>query len=168
MKYICRLCFAAILVAAGIANATTTTTNLSVTASVNLECILSTTPVAFGIYDSITENATVALTGTGTITTTCTNGAAAKITLSQGANANTGSTDAIPLRRMVNSGTNFLSYTLYSDSGRTVVWGNTVGTGATYTGTGLGTGVTVYGTMPPGQNTPSGAYTDTVVVTITF
>ena len=41
-------------------------------------------------------------------------------------------------------------------------------TGLAYTGTGASQDLTVYGTLPGGQNVPVGSYSDTVVATITF
>lgn len=148
-------------------HAGTATGNLSVTASVAANCTISTAAVGFGAYDPIVTNATANLDGTGTVTVTCTNGSATTVTLGQGANAAVGSTDAAPTRRMV-SGVNFLSYALYSDTGRTTVWGNTAGTGKAHTGTGTATALTVYGRVTSGQNVPTGSYSDTVVATVTF
>ena len=69
------------------------------------------------------------------------------------------------------SGSNLLSYNLYTDSARTSVWGD--GTGSTNTIGGTGTGgsqaVTVYGRVSLGQTgVPAGSYADTVAVTITY
>jgi spore coat protein U-like protein len=153
--------------AAAPALAATATSSLSVTATVSATCTISSSAVAFGAYDPVSANTSTALDGTGTVTVTCTSGGSTTITLGQGSNANTGSTDAVPLRRM-NVGTAFLSYFLYSESGRTTVWGNTAGTGVAHTGTGTATAITVYGRTPAGQNVPPGSYVDTVVATITF
>jgi spore coat protein U-like protein len=140
---------------------------LSATSTVVNNCTISTSALASGNYDPVSANASTALDGTGTVTVTCTKDATTKITLGQGSNANTGSTDAAPLRRMTD-GTNFLSYSLYSDSGRTTVWGNTPATGVDHTGTGTATNITVYGRVSAGQNVPAGSYSDTVLATVTF
>lgn len=155
------------LLFAGQANAATVTANLSVTATVSASCSISTNTLAFGAYDPVGTNASTPLDGLGGVVVTCTNGAPTTVTLGQGAHANTGSTDAAPLRRMV-SGANFLSYSLYQDAGRATTWGNTSGTGVAHTGTGTATTVTVYGRVAAGQNVASGSYTDTVVATVTF
>jgi spore coat protein U-like protein len=163
--------FATVSVLAISANALagTATSSLSVTSTVSNSCVISAGPLAFGAYDPIVANATTDRTGTATLTITCTNGAAANITIGQGSNANTGSTDAVPLRRMVFSGTNFLSYFLYQDAAHTTVWGNTAGTGTAYTGTGVQTAsTTVYGVIPQAQDTVAGSFSDSAVVTITF
>ncbi|RYZ04226.1 MAG: SCPU domain-containing protein [Myxococcales bacterium] len=152
---------------AGEASAGTATANLSVTATVSASCSISTTPLAFGTYDPVGAHAAAPLDATGGVVVTCTNGAATTVTLGQGSNANTGSSDATPLRRMA-SGGNFLSYSLYQNAGHTTVWGNTSGTGVAHTGSGTATSVSVYGRVPAGQNVASGSYADTVVATVTF
>jgi spore coat protein U-like protein len=152
---------------AGNADAGTATANLSVTATVSATCSISTTPLAFGTYDPVVTNAATPLDATGGVVVTCTNGAATTVTLGQGLNANTGSSDSVPLRRMA-SGGNYLSYSLYQNAGHTTVWGNTAGTGIAHTGTGGAVTVPVYGRVAAGQNVASGAYADTVVATVTF
>ena len=148
-------------------NAATATNNLSVTATVAASCIITTNAVAFGAYDPIVANKTANLDSTGTVTVTCTNGSVNTITLGQGANATVGSTDALPLRQMAAT-TNRLSYQLYTDAARLVVWGNTVGAGIARTGNGVADPLTVYGNVTAGQNVPAGSYSDTVVATVTF
>jgi spore coat protein U-like protein len=156
------------IVAASTTEAGTATSNLSVTASVTANCTISTSPVAFGAYDPVSANASSPLTGSGAVNVTCTSGAATKVTLGQGSNADTGSTDAAPVRRLNDGSTNYLSYQLYTDNGYSTVWGNTAGTGVAHTGTGTQTAITVYGSVAAGQNVPSGSYSDTVVATVTF
>lgn len=144
------------------------TGNLSASSTVVNNCTVSTAPVAFGDYDPVSANDATARDATGTVTVTCTSGAAATVKLGQGANADPGSTDAAPLRRLTD-GTNFLSYQLYSDAGRTTVWGNDGATDVDHTGTGAAVDLTVYGRIAAGQNTvPAGSYTDTVLVTVSF
>jgi spore coat protein U-like protein len=152
---------------APVADAATETANLSVTATVAANCTISTAPVAFGAYDPVTAHASADLDASGTVIVTCTSGASTGITLDQGANADAGSSDAAPLRRMADGG-NFLSYSLFADAGRTTVWGNTVGTQVAHTGTGAVTNLTVYGRVAGGQNAPIGSYADTVTATVTF
>jgi spore coat protein U-like protein len=143
------------------------TSNMAVSASVAANCTISAGALNFSAYDPIVTNASAALDGTATVTVTCTSGASTTVTLGQGANADSGSTAAAPLRRML-SGSNYLSYALYQNAGRTTVWGDTAGTGVGHTGTGTATGITVYGRVAGGQNVPAGAYSDTVVATVTF
>lgn len=153
----------------GGALAGTATDNLGVSASVSDNCLIDASAgLDFGAYDPIDTNASTDLQGSGTISVTCTDGASATVTLSQGANADAGSTDAAPLRRMTD-GADYLSYTLYQENTYTTVWGNTAGTGVGHTGTGSSADLTVYGEVTQGQNSASAAsYSDTVVATITF
>ncbi|MEI7037298.1 spore coat U domain-containing protein [Fulvimonas yonginensis] len=153
----------------GTAYAGTATSNLPVSATVSANCTIdASSGVSFGAYDPVVTNASTGadLTATGTISTTCTNGASVTVTLGQGSNADTGSTDAAPLRRMLANTSDYLSYQLYTDSAHTTVWDNT--TGASVTGTGAAVSTTVYGLVTKGQNVPSGNYSDTVVATVTF
>lgn len=142
---------------------TSATANLNVTATVNKNCSITTSAVAFGTYDPVVANATTDLDGTGTVSVTCTKGAGTRIDLGLGSNAS-GST-----RRMA-AGGEFLTYELYQETGRTTVWG----TGAT-NGNNIGAApskatrnVTVYGRVTAAQDVSAGAYSDTVVATINF
>jgi spore coat protein U-like protein len=147
------------------AQATTTTTPLSVTAIVGAVCSLSTSAVAFGSYDPIVVNASSPLNATGSVSDTCSNGLGGTITLDQGLDPTSSSTTAVPARQMRN-GAAVLGYFLYSDSARTVAWGST---GVGITGTGATSApILVYGQIPGAQNAAAGSYADTVTVTVTF
>jgi spore coat protein U-like protein len=151
--------------------AATDTANLTVEATVDANCTISTTAVDFGSYDPITANASADLTAPagGKVTLLCTNGASATVTLGQGANAGGGSTAADPARRLRDGATsNYLNYTLFSDAGLATEWGDTAPTGVAHTGTGASADLDVYGVVPGGQNVPVGTYTDTVLATVTF
>lgn len=146
--------------------AATATSNMSVSATVSNNCTISAGALSFGSYGLANVNGTD-LDATATITLQCTSGASATITLGQGLHADTGSTDAAPLRRL-QAGSDFLSYALYQIADHSVAWGNTGGTGVGVTGTGASDTVTVYGRVAGSQNVPAGSYSDTVVATITF
>jgi spore coat protein U-like protein len=146
--------------------AKTATANLSVTATVVANCLISTTAVTFGNYDPISANASANVDAQGTVSTTCTAGSSPTITLAQGANPAGGSTAAAPLRQMAN-GSSRLSYYLYSDAARTAVWGDTGVATPVQDGATPKTN-TVYGRIPFGQITPVGDYTDIVTATVTF
>ncbi|MFT3693200.1 MAG: spore coat U domain-containing protein [Kofleriaceae bacterium] len=149
------------------ADAGTSTSNMGVTATVVSSCTITAGTVAFPNYDAVTGTQ---IDGTGTLTVACSKGAITTITLGQGANANTGSTDILPLRQMKNtSTTDLLGYSLYSDSTRLVTWGNTALTGKAYIpASSAPTNVTVYGRITALQDVPAGSYADTVVATISF
>ena len=141
--------------------------NLNVTAQVNANCRITTVDVAFGIYDPIITNNVAPLDNTGSVTVTCTKGAAGVWV-----GLDLGTYPAAAVRNMAN-GANRLSYELYSDAGRTAVWGNTALTGATVTfaaGAGLAdpTTLTVYGRVPGGQDVATGAYADVVQATVNY
>jgi len=154
-------------VVSGTQAASPQTANLSVTATVSANCTISTTAVAFGEYDPVVANASTPLDVTGKVSVTCTTGAPATITLGQGPDPGASSTDAAPVRRM-KSGSNYLSYQLYSEATHTTVWGNDASSDVENTGTGANQDIDVYGRVPSGQNVPTGNYSDTVVATITF
>lgn len=145
------------------AQAATTTTNLNVSATVSANCSATTSAVAFGSVNVLSGSAA---DSTGGVTVTCTNGT--PWAASAGVGGGSGATFA---SRKMTSGSNLLNYTLYSDSGRTTIWGDGTGGTATVTNTGSGNAqnFTVYGRVFSGQTTtPSGSYSDTVVVTVTF
>lgn len=142
--------------------AATATANLSVSASVANNCTISTGAVAFGAYDPVVANASADLDGTGSVTIACTKGATTSVELDLGANAS-GST------RQLEASSNYLTYQLYQDSGRTTVWG----TGTDKNDTGVAPSkaaraFTVYGRVPAGQDVPAESYSDTVVATVNF
>ena len=141
----------------------TTSSNISVTATVNAQCTVTTGAVAFGTYNPLTATNNDA---TGSLSVTCTNGTA--WTAAAGAGTGTGATLA---SRKMKSGSNQLDYVLYTDSGRTTVWGDGTSSTATVgaTGTGAAQSTTIYGRLPGSQsNAAVGSYADTVAVTIDF
>jgi spore coat protein U-like protein len=147
----------ALATSAQIGSAATATATFTVIATVAASCTVSAASLAFGNY------VRADLDGTTTVTVNCNSG-----TIYDGglnASATAGSTVATCIMK---SGTNSLNYTLYTNSGRTTVWGNTVGTD-TVAGTGNGTDqpLIVYGRVLDGQQAPSGSYTDSVTATIT-
>jgi spore coat protein U-like protein len=138
--------------------------NLKVTAQVIGNCLVTTQDLAFGNYDPVGANATTPADATGLIELTCSRGLVATIALGLGQNAQA------TTRRMADPGAGRLEYELYQDGGRTVVWGgpgagDRVLPAAPSTATRL---YAVYGRVRQGQDQPVGAYTDTVVVTVTF
>ena len=143
--------------------AQTATASLSVTATVAKNCSITTTAVAFGSYDPVVANAASPLDGTGSVVVTCTKGAGTRIDLGLGSNAS-GS-----VRRML-GGTDLLTYELYTDSGRSTVWGSGAGAGQTIAAAPNKNPrtFTVYGRVPAGQDVGAASYADTVVATINF
>jgi spore coat protein U-like protein len=152
--------------------ANTQTANLTVQVQVNANCTISTTVVDFGTYDPVVANASAAKTGSGTVVIGCTKGSAPTIGLGLGGNAS-GST-----RRMSN-GTDNLTYELYFPTTNaasaacgtlTTVWGTSGANLFTPTSpTSRNTRTyNVCGSIAGAQDVSVGAYTDTVIATVTF
>ena len=141
------------------AGATTATATFLVSTSVAAPCTVSTTPLAFGSYTGVLSQATAS----GTFT--CTNTTPYNVGLSAG--LSTGAT--VTSRKMTGPGGALLAYSLFSDTGRTVNWGVTIGTDTVaMVANGLGQILTVYGQIPAGQYFAPGTYSDTITVTVTW
>lgn len=136
------------------ASAQSVTDNLPVLANVINVCTLAIgAPVDFGTYDTAAPGADDAF---GRLDVTCTQGAdITGIALDNGANGT----------RLMRSGASLLDYELYSDAPGGLVWGSVNPPPAPTNATRQ---FTVYGRIPAGQSVPAGAYTDTVVVTVTW
>ncbi|HEX8401525.1 MAG TPA: spore coat U domain-containing protein [Allosphingosinicella sp.] len=150
-------------VSAAPAFAADASSTLSVSANVTSNCAVSTTPLAFGNVDVTTG---AAVNGTGGLSVTCTNGTAWSAAADQGAG-----TGADLVTRKLANGSNLLDYRLYIDSNRSEVWGDGADSTSTFidTGTGSAQSKTIYGRILAGQNgVTSGAYADTVTVTVTY
>jgi spore coat protein U-like protein len=134
--------------------------DVQVTATVSRKCTITTTDLAFGDYDPLISNRSGAgsdLDSQASITVACTAGAAPIVWISPGTAGR------------VMTGAGNLSYELYSDAARSVVWPSTSGTAFSFgTSSGDPQTRTVYGRIPRGQNVAVGAYTQTVTVTVNF
>ncbi len=144
------------------------TDNISITGTVVNSCVInSTAAVAFGDYDPAFAQRSTALTGQGTVKVQCTD--QAPYTIYMGAGGGTGAAcTGTPVRTLAGPSSNTLSYALYSDSGRASVWGCEASNDVAGTGNGAEQTLTVYGSIPGGQQKPAGAYEDTVVVTVNY
>lgn len=152
----------ALSLAAPAAGAATTNTTFTVNATVLAACTMSATNMDFGNYDA---NAATPTDTTSSLSVLCTNGQAYVVSLDAGSTA--GNTMAA---RYMTDGSESLAYGLYTNPGRTVVWGDgTSGTG-TVAGTGNGTSqaITVYGRIPISQLVGQGSYSDTITATVTY
>lgn len=124
-------------------------------------------PVNFGTYDVF---ALLPTASTGTIDVQCTGVA---ISLSYTVNLNPGLYGTLATRQMAN-GSNRLNYNLYIDLTHLLIWGDTTNGTLNATGLCLLTGTcnnshTVYGQIPALQtNAGTGAYSDTITVTVTY
>lgn len=150
--------------------ALTATSNMNVTASIDMNCTISTADIAFGEYKPTTDHASAALTANGSVSTTCTVGSSGKIIIGQGEHAGSGSSDASPVRRMaLANDSSYLAYDVFSDSDRQAKWTNEVSSGIAYTASGSAQVMTVYGKIAGGQTTAEkGSYADVLVVTVNY
>jgi spore coat protein U-like protein len=137
----------------------TTSTTFTVTGSVVKTCAVSANPLSFGVYSGMLVDST------STISVTCTTSATYNVGLSAG----TATEATVAKRSMIGPGGALLGYKLFSNSAYTINWGNTVGTDTVAgTGNGLAQSLTVYGQIPAGEPGAPGAYTDTIIATITY
>ena len=145
------------------AQAATASGTLTVTASVASVCLIANGTLAFGSYDPTSG---AALNGSTTVTLTCTLGTPYQIGLDAGA----GSGATVALRKLT-SGANTLDYRLFRDASRTLNWGNTPGTdtlGGTSSSGSLSNTITIYGQIPASAAVPTGSYSDSVAITVTY
>ncbi|WP_313800931.1 spore coat U domain-containing protein [Sphingobium sp.] len=130
-------------------------------------CTASASGVSFGSYDPGSASPSDA---SGTVTLNCTGAVSLMGTIDVAASPGT-SGDA--LARQMAQGPDRLSYNLYTDSSRTSIWGTGAGGTSTLTATLNGLllfsqSVTVYGRLPAHQWVRTGAYADSVIVTVTY
>lgn len=140
-------------------------------------CSVSAVGVAFGTYDPFSPLTTDA---TGEVSLECgpstTTETMVGFSVDYVAALGPGSAGNFAPRQM-QSGSGVLGYHLYLDSARSVVWGD--GSGGTEAASGslsavlslgetVGRTHTVYGRIFPQQDPPTGAYSDTVTITLTF
>lgn len=141
--------------------AATTTTTFAVSATVLTVCGVIATPLIFGNYNPSSSSD---LDAVNTATVTCTIGTSYNI----GLDAGTGSGATVTTRKMTSS-SNLLNYSLYQDAARTTIWGTTIGTNTISATAGLLPTVhNIYGRILKEQSVPSGLYSDTITVTITY
>jgi spore coat protein U-like protein len=145
-------------------SAATATANLAVSATVTTNCTITTAALGFGNYDPVGANSSSDLDGTGTVSVACTKNTAPQIALGLGGNAS-GTT-----RRLTDGSSNYLTYELYQDAGRTTIWG-TAGAALLSPGAAPSKAArdfTVYGRVASNQDVPAGTFNDTVVATVNF
>ncbi len=127
-----------------------------VPASATNSCSAYASGISFGSYYGSVVNIT------GTITVTCTSGQAYDIAL----NAGLASGATITSRSMQN-GAALLGYKMFSDSARTINWGNSSSTGwVAGTGNGSAQQYTIYAQIPAGETGALQTYTDSPTASI--
>jgi spore coat protein U-like protein len=137
----------------------TVTTTFSVQATVQATCLISASALNFGTYSGLVLNVASTLTITCTSTTT----------YNVGLNPGTATGATVTTRQMTGPASAKLNYAMFRDSAHTLNWGNTVGSDTlSSTGNGSAQLSSVFGRLAGGQVVPVGAYSDTIVVTVTY
>lgn len=137
---------------------------------IGCSCSVTADPLDFGTYNPIDSSNVDA---TGNLSVRC--GAliagvniSYEVTLSAGASGN-------QTARTMSNGSSTMAYNLYTNSSRTIVWGDgNGGTGTITNGYFLNLifprtdDFPIYGRIPSGQNAEVGTYTDTITATVIF
>jgi spore coat protein U-like protein len=131
-------------------------------------CTVSIVPVAFGAYSPLSGASRESV---GSVGVSCSDAVSSSVSYSIALSAGTGTYAS---RLMASAGYS-LTYNLFTDSGRSLIWGDGAGgssvVGDSYT---IATSPTlraypVYGRIPGGQTQAhQGTYADSITVTVTF
>lgn len=134
-----------------------------------ITCQISGSAMSFGAYNVLSL---VPLDSVGSITVTCTRVAGqanANVSLGIGPSPNTGATNVRRMRQQ--AGTDLLDYNLFSDPGRSAVWG--MGSEAVVQQVTVPASqgtvqrvLQIYGRIPPAQNVSVGTYSDHLTLTV--
>lgn len=137
----------------------TVSASFAVQANMLAYCVISASPLVFGNYTGIVNDATTS------INVSCTNNTSYTI----GLNAGSSSGATVSKRAMTGQSGALLYYALFSDATRTVNWGDSAATNwVSGTGTSSQQSLTVYGQIPAGQFPTPGSYSDTIQAVITY
>lgn len=147
------------------ASALTQTTTIAVSATISGTCTISATALAFGSLVTTSANTDQ----TSTVSVNCSSTLPYTVGIDDGSFA--GAVGTHP--RQMNSAGSRLGYQVYMDAGRTTIFDNNVGAGTgpniiSLTGTGAAAPFTVYGRLPIQTTPTSGAYADTLTVTVSY
>jgi len=138
---------------------------LRTTATLQGSCTVAASTLPFGTHSSLN----VVRDGQATLTVTCTNGTPYTVKLDGGRSTN------VNARLLYRNGVGpqTIPYNLYTDSGRSTIWGTGV-QGSTVTGSGTGSGpgtprtLIVYGRVPTAATFTAGNYSDVVTVSVEY
>ncbi|MCC4104480.1 Csu type fimbrial protein [Serratia ureilytica] len=154
---------------AGVCRADVSTATVGVSATLVKSCVAGTTSggnTTFGTFSFGTVyflNTAIKVTGqanAGALQINCNNGTSYTVLLSGGQSGNTAS------RYLQSAAGARVNYNLYTSASYATVWDNV--TGVTQTATGQSVWLPVYGMIPVQATPATGAYTDTVQVTINW
>lgn len=127
-------------------------------------CLISSSPgMNFGSYSVATPTS---LDSTGGITISCDKNTQAIVAIGQ--SPNSGGFD--PRQMKLTTGSDLLSYNLFTTSARTVIWGDGTGTTETvreHAFSGIPLTLTIYGRIPAGQDVSAGFYSENLTVIVT-
>jgi spore coat protein U domain-containing protein, fimbrial subunit CupE1/2/3/6 len=134
-----------------------------------ITCQINGSAMGFGAYNVLSL---VPLDSVGSITVTCTRFAGApsvNVSVSIGPSQNTGGTSVRRMRQQ--GGTDLLNYNLFSDPGRSVIWGTANDAVIQQVTVPSNRGSVqrvfqIYGRILPGQNASMGNYGDSLTITV--
>lgn len=126
-------------------------------------CLINVTGVSFGNYNVFNASS---LQSTGSVVVRCGNSISnVEVTLSRGQSSTFNP-------RQMTSGGQSLSYNLYRDAARSVIWGDGTGGTETYRNTSFprrqDVTIYIYGDVPAAQDVSAGTYSDSITATIIF
>ena len=130
-------------------------------------CTVTTTGVNFGTYDPLSQ---VDDGSAGTVRVVCT--LILSLSGSFTVDLSTGASGSYS-QRTLKKGASSLAYNLFADSAYSRIWGNGTG-GSTQVSQSFTSllvvdrTITAYGRIPAGQNVAAGAYSDVIVITVTY
>lgn len=128
------------------------------------QCTVSSIGVNFGSYNPLSSSSVVS---NGTISILCSNNYSVRISI--GPSPNSGGFNPRKMKQV--SGTDLLSYYLYTSSAMTTIWGDgTQGSSivSAYAKKNKLLDLIVYGSAFSGQNVYVGQYTEALMVTVNF
>lgn len=146
-----------------------------IAANAVVSCNVATAGVAFGNYDVFNPANTVSM---GTVNITCSDIGGAgplNVAISVAVSASSTSGSVANRQMALAGGSDRLNYNLYLDAASTLIWGDTPGSNdltlpklkVPNNGT-SSTTVTIYGSIPAGQDVSAGSYSDQNVMTIFY
>lgn len=138
-------------------NLNATQTPFSVSATSGALCTVTATNLDFGTATLLNANVDT----TNTISVRCPPAIPYSIGLNGG-----GAAAVDPTQRKLDSGTNQITYGIYTTAARTTGWSNTTTISAT--GSGAFQNYTAYGRIPPQATPAADIYNDDIVVTVTY
>ena len=153
---------------AGAAQTGTATSTFQVTMTITSSCAVTTAPTNISLGSAVAQTAAVTNNSSNTFKVSCSNKTPFTVGLAP-SNANTSGLGAMS---GTGSNTDKVPYQLYSNSGLTTVWGNTIGTNTmASTGAGMaaskGVQFTAYAQAVNADFAPD-SYADTVTVNVNY